>query len=207
MKIVRCDMIKNIVLDVGGVIFNDEKECLKGLEGRDIARILKLAYSGEFKGRLLGTQTLEGHLESLRGDPDFDILEFLINEENLPITYPVMPECLEYVRKLKADGYKLYLLTNITEGSHKYIDSVMDIDSLFDGGIYSYQDGVKKPNQEIYQLLIDRFGLKKEETIFFDDKEKNVKAAREFGIQAEVFKTPDDITRALERDAQASEKQ
>ena len=126
-------MIKNIVLDVGGVIFNDEKECLNGLKGiRDIPRILKLAYSGEFKGRLLGTQTLEGHLEPLRDDPDFDILEFLINEDNLPITYPVMPECLEYVRQLKADGYKLYLLTNITEGSHRYVDSVMDIDSLFE---------------------------------------------------------------------------
>lgn len=201
-------MIKNIVLDVGGVIFNDEKECLKGLEGiRDIPRILKLAYSGEFKGRLLGTQTLEGHLESLKDDPDFDILEFLINEDNLPITYPVMPECLEYVRKLKADGYRLYLLTNITEGSHKYVDSVMDIDSLFDGGIYSYQDGVKKPDPEIYRLLVERFGLKKEETIFFDDKEKNVVAARKFGIKAEVFKTPKDIQDALEEDQRASEKQ
>ncbi len=50
-----------------------------------------------------------------------------------------------------------------------------------------------KPNPDIYNLLIDRFKLNKEETIFFDDKEKNIIAACKVGIKGIVFNSIDDI--------------
>ena len=125
----------------------------------------------------------------------------------LPVTYPAFVENIEYVRGLREQGYKLYLLTNITEESHKYIDSVLDIDSLFEGGIYSYLENVIKPDPEIYERLVKRFELKKEETIFFDDRAKNVKAARDYGIQAEVFTSIEDIKKALERNSKPKERQ
>ena len=50
-----------------------------------------------------------------------------------------------------------------------------------------------KPNHDIYNLVIDRYGLKKEETVFFDDREKNVISANEVGIKAYVFKDISDI--------------
>ena len=199
-------MIKNIVLDVGGVLFDDSKANLRRIIGMEHDAVMKRAYSDEFKARLLGIQTLEGQFETMYQDPDFDIIYKLLAAEYLPETYPVFAENLEYVRGLKEAGYRLFLLTNITEESHKYIDSVMGIDSLFDGGIYSYLEKVVKPDPEIYRLLIERFGLEKSETIYFDDREKNDVAAREFGIQAEVFKTIDDIKQALERNSGAKEK-
>ena len=200
-------MIKNIVLDVGGVLFDDGKENRRKLVGYDKDDVMKRIYSEEFMNRMRGTQTLEGHMALLQDDPDFDIIYTLMREDYLPYTYPVMPENLEYVRGLKEQGYKLFLLTNTTEESHRYIDAVMDINSLFDGGIYSYLENILKPDAEIYRRLVERYGLKKEETIFFDDREKNVIAARKFGIQAEVFKTIDNIKQALERDSGVVEKQ
>ena len=63
----------------------------------------------------------------------------------------------------------------------------MNIDSLFEGGIYSYQEHLVKPNEEIYKLILDRYNLNKEETIFFDDREKNVLAANKVGLKSIVF--------------------
>ena len=96
-------------------------------------------------------------------------------------------------RLLKNRGYKLYLLTNITDASYNYINEQMNIDSLFEGGIYSYQEHLVKPNEEIYKLILDRYNLNKEETIFFDDREKNVLAANKVGLKSIVFKSIKDI--------------
>ena len=73
---------------------------------------------------------------------------------------------------MKKQGYKLYLLTNITEDSYNYINDLININSIFDGGIYSYKEHIIKPDKRIYNLLIDKYNLKRSETIFLDDKEK-----------------------------------
>lgn len=92
---------------------------------------------------------------------------------------------------------KIYLLTNITEESYNYINSVININSTFDGGIYSYQEHFINPDLNIYNLIISKFKLDKEETIFFDDKEKNIIAANKIGIKGVVFKSIDDIKNNL----------
>ncbi len=48
---------------------------------------------------------------------------------------------------------------------------ILDVGGIL---IYSYQEHLIKPNPDIYNLLIDRFKLNKEETIFFDDKKKRI---------------------------------
>ena len=49
------------------------------------------------------------------------------------------------------------------------------MEKLFDGGLFSYKEQMAKPNKEFYEKLINKYNLIKEETIFFDDKETNVK--------------------------------
>ena len=97
------------------------------------------------------------------------------------------------IKTLKKQGYKLYLLTNITEDSYNYINDLININSIFDGGIYSYQEHIIKPDKRIYNLLIKKYNLNKAETIFFDDKEKNVISAINQGISSYVFKSIEDI--------------
>ena len=101
------------------------------------------------------------------------------------------------LKKLKKDGYKLFLLTNITEDSYNYINSIININYMFDGGIYSYQEHLIKPSYEIYNLVLNRFSLNKEETLFFDDKEKNVIVANELGIKSFIFTSIIDIKNNL----------
>lgn len=186
-------MIKNIIFDVGGILFDDSKESINKLLGKDSTNIYKAAYGQDFKKCLLGQITVQEHLNNLKSKPDFNDIKFILTKEYLPKSYPLLEENFNYIKALKDKGYKLFLLTNITEDSYNYINETININSIFNGGIYSYQEHLIKPNPEIYELIIKRFNLNKNETIFFDDKEKNVKAAKETGLKSIVFTSLQDI--------------
>ena len=55
---------------------------------------------------------------------------------------------------------------------------------VLDGGIVSYQVKEIKPGRRIYELLLEKYDLKAEECLFFDDRADNVEAARNMGIEA-----------------------
>lgn len=187
-------MIKNIILDIGGVLFDDSKENTEKVLNKNCDLIYKNAYSNDgFRNCLLGYKTVDEHIKSLVNVNDFEDIKYILSKENLKTSYPLMKDNLEYVKKLKEQGYKIYLLTNITEDSYNYINELININSIFDGGIYSYQEHLIKPNPDIYNLIIERFNLNKEETIFFDDKQKNIIAAQNEGIKGVVFKSIEDI--------------
>lgn len=191
-------MIKNIVLDVGGVIFDDSKQNIQKLLNKNCDNIYKIAYGGGFKKCLLGEISVQEHINSLKNEKDFNDISYILKKENLIKSYPLIKNNFEYIKDLRKRRYKLFLLTNITEDSYNYINELININEKFDGGIYSYQEHLIKPDYDIYNLLINRFNLNKDETIFFDDKEKNVKAANEVGIKSYVFTSINDIESNLE---------
>ena len=117
----------------------------------------------------------------------------VVSYADLSKSYPLITTNFEYIKTLKKQGYKLYLLTNITEESYNYINDLINVNIIFDGGIYSYQEHITKPDKRIYNLLIDKYNLKRSETILFDDKEKNVISAINQGISSYVFKSIEDI--------------
>lgn len=191
-------MIKNIVLDVGGVIFDDSKQNIQKLLNKNCDNIYKIAYGSGFKKCLLGEISVQEQINSLKDEKDFNDINYILKKENLIKSYPLIKNNFEYIKDLRKRGYKLFLLTNITEDSYNYINELININEKFDGGIYSYQEHLIKPDYDIYNLLINRFNLNKDETIFFDDKEKNVKAANEVGIKSYVFTSINDIESNLE---------
>ena len=58
-----------------------------------------------------------------------------------------------------------------------------------DGGILSCREKVIKPDAEIYRILLSRYSLKAEESVFIDDTGKNVDAAEALGIHGICFKS------------------
>lgn len=193
-------MIKNVIFDIGGILFDDSKENLEKLLNKDCSNIYKIAYGKEFKKCLLGQMKVDDFLEKLRNKKEFsDIsyISYILKRDNLKETYPLIKNNFEYIKNLKKRGYKLYLLSNIIEDSYFYINNLIDIDSIFKGGIYSYKENLIKPDYNIYNLIVDRFKLDKSETIFFDDKEKNVIAANKMGLKSYVFTSIDDVKKKL----------
>ena len=191
-------MIKNIIFDIGGVIFDDSDLNLAKLLNKDlneIKDIAQIAYGGNFKKCLLGEMKVEEHISKLQsqGIENYDIIKYILSYENLKYYFPIMEATVEVIKKIRKEGYKIYLLSNITEASYNYISKSINLDELFDGGLFSYKEHMVKPNKDFYKKLINKYNLDKEETIFFDDKEKNVIASNEMGIKAIQFKSIKDI--------------
>jgi HAD superfamily hydrolase (TIGR01509 family) len=55
--------------------------------------------------------------------------------------------------------------------------------------VYSYEVGIEKPDQRIYQLACERLGVDPREVVMVDDVEANVVAARDVGMRAVLFQT------------------
>lgn len=87
------------------------------------------------------------------------------------------------LKKLRDEGYKVYLLSNLHEISFKDLERVFDI-SVFNKLFLSYEMGMLKPEDEIYQKVINEIGDDPKEMCFFDDKIENVESAILNGMNA-----------------------
>jgi len=191
-------MIKNIILDVGGILFDDSKDNINRILNENSTDIYKKAFGSTFKNCLLGKMQVSEHIKQFQDTKDYEKIDYILSKENLKISYPLIKENFEYICELKNQGYHLYLLANITEDSYNYIRKTIDLDKIFMGGIYSYQENIIKPDSRIFELVIHKYNLLRKETLFFDDKLENVIAANNCGIKGFVFHSIDDIKNNLD---------
>lgn len=105
---------------------------------------------------------------------------------------------VELFRRLKDSGrYRLYALTNWSAELFPIALERYDFLHWFHGRVVSGEEKMRKPAPEFYQLLLHRFGLKAEDTLFIDDNLRNVKAAEELGIRSIRFTSPAQLEAAL----------
>ena len=195
-------MIKNIILDIGGVIFDDGNKNLQkvlNVSEEETKKLSKIAFGGDFKSCLLGKLNINDHIKRIKQEYSelSNKLEYILSPENYNKTFPLMKTTLNLMLKLKEQGYKIYLLSNITEASFKYINDTIDLDKYIDGGLYSYQEKMAKPDYKFYKKLFEKYNISKDESIFFDDKAKNVEAGNEVGVKSVLFKSIEDIKKNI----------
>ncbi len=68
---------------------------------------------------------------------------------------------------------------------------------FFDVKVFSCIEGVIKPDRKIYEITLKKLGVKPEEVVFVDDKEENVKAAQDIGINTILFKNSEQFKKEL----------
>ncbi len=68
---------------------------------------------------------------------------------------------------------------------------------LFDGIVISGTEGVAKPDREIFNRLLDRFGLQARTTMFIDDNQANLGPAAALGMTTVHYRSPDGLRRSL----------
>jgi len=100
-------------------------------------------------------------------------------------------DTVEIFRQLKQKGkYKIYALTNWSAELFPIALERYDFLHWFDGRVVSGEEKMRKPFPEFYQLVLDRFHLTPQETLFIDDNVRNAEAAGNFGIKTIIFKSP-----------------
>jgi 2-haloacid dehalogenase len=105
---------------------------------------------------------------------------------------------VEIFRRLKQTGkYKLYALTNWSAELFPIALERYDFLHWFDGRVVSGEEKMRKPFPEFYQLILERFQLNVEETLFIDDNVRNAKAAEAMGLKTIIFKSPTQLKEEL----------
>lgn len=103
---------------------------------------------------------------------------------------------ISLIKRLKENGYKIFLLSNINEDTFLYVNK-SELFNIVDGYVLSYKEHKIKPYVAIYKTLIERYSLLASKTLFIDDNPKNIQTAKELGfITAEVL--PDDYDSVYE---------
>ena len=104
---------------------------------------------------------------------------------------------VDILSELRQRGTPLYGLSNFSAETYPPTYARFEFLRWFRGVLVSGEVGLIKPDRRIYELLIERFGLAPERTVYIDDVEENVLAARPFGIHAIQFTTPAALRRDL----------
>ncbi len=100
----------------------------------------------------------------------------------------IYPYSMELIDKLKEMGYRLYYLSNWERWSYEMEEEIFKpLLDKFDGGLFSFAEGIKKPEHGFYHRLLDRYSLDPNRCAFFDDKPENLAAAEDIGIKGIPF--------------------
>lgn len=98
---------------------------------------------------------------------------------------------------LHAADVPLYALTNWSAETYPYAEELYGFLGLFRGVVVSGRIGLIKPDREIYDHTIDRFGVVPARTVFIDDSAKNVAGAEAAGLRGLHFTGPEALARDL----------
>ncbi|GLF95620.1 HAD family hydrolase [Streptomyces yaizuensis] len=193
--------VDTVVVDYGGVLTNPLAETftafarLAGIDPGDLAGAFAAATerygttpmaaleTGEITERQMADRILEllpeGSGRILDGGRSFGELWFRGRHANAPF--------VGHLRALRARGLRLALLTNNVREWEPLWRAQLPVDELFDVVVDSHREGVRKPDPEIYRILLERLAAEPRSVLFVDDTEENCAAATALGIRSVLF--------------------
>jgi glucose-1-phosphatase len=199
--------IKNIIFDLGGVLFDIDYH-------RPVQAFAQLGYGG-----------FEQMYSQAAANPLFEQLEtgHISNEAFLQQMAALAPQMvthqqieqawnsillgfrlpsMQYLPPLQQQ-YQLYLLSNTNAIHLIQIQALCreqtgqnSLDDFFNKAWYSNRVGLRKPNEDIYQFVLQDGGLRAQETLFIDDSAQNIATAEKLGIHVHLLK-PDERIEGL----------
>lgn len=194
-------MIKNIIFDIGNVLAEftwREFFTNLGYEGETFERLANATVKSpawdEVDRGVLNDEELIANFTKNDPGMEREIRSIFRTLHNIVQKFDY---AIPWVKRLKAEGYKCYYLSNFSRQAHADCIDALGFLEYMDGGILSYQDRVIKPDPAIYKLLLHRYGLKAEECVFMDDTEKNLPPARDLGIRTILFRDKEQAVREL----------
>jgi 2-haloacid dehalogenase len=105
---------------------------------------------------------------------------------------------VDILEQLKVSGrYKLYALTNWSESTFPWALENFPFLQWFEGIVVSGIEKTRKPYPEIYRILIDRYHIDPQQTLFIDDNLKNIEGGKAVGFRTIHFSSPEQLRNQL----------
>ena len=192
-------MIKNIVFDLGMVLIKfNPKEFLETNNYDKKEKIMKYIFGHEDWLKLdRGTLTEKELAKKLDGNGNLtydEVMDIMKVRKDIMVPFDFNKEI---PKKLKENGYNLYILSNFPKVPFEEIKARDEFFKYFDGAIVSAYVKHLKPEKAIYKELLINYSLNPEETIFIDDKLENIRSAEELGISGIHLKKPEYLKEKL----------
>lgn len=186
-------MIKNVIFDIGRVLFSYEPYdyiMSYGYDEKTSKEIFNIVFDDYGKCLQLdrGIISEEEFLNTLLvQNPNYcDIIKEVLS--NWDIMLKPIQETIDFYINLKEKGYKIYLLSNFSKVNYEKLEKQNEFLRFADGKIISYEVKTIKPEKKIYELLLSKYNLIPQECIFIDDRKENIIAAKNLGINGIQFK-------------------
>lgn len=181
-------MIRNVIFDIGNVLVTFHPvEYFYPVFKKDTKKICEMVFGSEvwslYDQGILTKQEVEYRLHHLY-PKNKDEISYILAHWKL-FMKPIIP-MKKLIEELKREGYKIFLLSNISEDSYLYLKQEYPYLFDVDGGIYSYQIKCNKPNMKIYEELLRVYNLNASESLFLDDRKENIDAAKALGFHGMV---------------------
>ena len=181
---------KNIIFDVGDVLLDYRWQQMLmdyGLDESEAYRVGRELFDdpdGLWHEFDLGVKSQEEIIQEFeqKHPKDAEVIRWFISHGEY--MHVARPAIWKLVHQLKEAGYHLYILSNYPEILFKKHTQYADFMDDMEGMVVSYMLHVGKPERIVYQTLCERYGLNKEECLFFDDRAENVQGAIDFGMRA-----------------------
>ncbi|MBI4020944.1 MAG: HAD family phosphatase [Candidatus Aenigmarchaeota archaeon] len=190
-------MIRAVIFDFGGVLTKGQLAAVfcravarkTGIPAARVRRAFKAQNGSYLTGRVSGKVFFDTFADTLGVRRDARGFFALFERSAVP-----RPTTLRMVRRLRP-RYKLALLSDNYRELVQAIRPAMK--KRFDVLVFSNEVGVTKPHPLMFRTALRALGLQARDCVFIDDKQENVRAARQLGIPAIRFTRADKLKSGL----------
>ncbi len=183
--------VKNVVFDFGGVLIDWNQRYLYRkvfASEEEMEWFLANVCTSEWNARQdAGRPFAEGIAEAKAQYPQYSEQIEMFWSRWIEMVGGEIQENTDWLRRLKAEGYGIYGLTNWSAETLPQVMENYDFFSLFDGIVVSGEEHLLKPDPRIYRVLLNRYHLNPAECLFIDDNPQNVAAAKHIGMWGLTF--------------------
>ena len=196
--------IKNIIFDFGGVILDIDPQLtideFVNLGFSNFEKLMTPEFIDEIIGKFeLGILTPELFRAKLKKFLGIDITDQQLDDAWNSLLYDIPAERIEIIEQVKKN-YQIILLSNSNEIHYDlYVRDLQlrfgyrEFDELFHKAYFSFDLHLLKPNPDVYEFVINQHGFVPEQTLFIDDKEENIEAAKKLGLKTYQLEKPERI--------------
>ena len=193
-------MVKAIIFDLGGVLFTNGTAAF-------VKKIVVRYGQKETTVR----DVLDGKLRSLYRDAKIsrdefwkeakEALGFHEDTKELESEWIASYELIEGTKKIikaLAKTYNVYFLSDNVRERVEQLEQKYHFLSLFSGGIFSHEVGMRKPDPRIYRMILELARVSPHEAIYIDDKPGFLIPAQKIGMTTFVFTNPELLRKDLQ---------
>ena len=197
-------MLKNIIFDLGVVILDiDFQRTMNEFQKLGIENVKEI-FSGyeqiDFFDKFeKGQISPEEFRAEIKKHSKLDISDEMIDKAWNAMIIEFPTERINFIISLRKK-YRIFVLSNTNAIHHPVYNKMIceqfglsKFSDLFEKAYLSHEVGMRKPDQEIFDLVLNENELIPKETLFIDDSIQHIETAKKLGIQTVWLQPPETI--------------